>query len=234
MKKFILTTVGCAGAIALITGASTSAIAAKANVFSSHANVGVNPKKGKVKYNAKTDEYAITGGGANIWGTTDAFEYAYRKVSGDVTLSAEIHFVGQGTVAHRKGALMIRQSLDPGAAYADVALHGDGLTSLQYRETAGGETKESRSELKMPTYLRIERRGDQFTLYAGSSESEAKASAPVTVALKDPVYVGLAVCSHDANVLETLRFSNVKLQAGQKAAAASLQILPWNAAEGEE
>ena len=31
--------------------------------------------------------------------------------------------------------------------------------------------------------------------------------------MQDPVYVGLAVCSHDANVLETAVFSNVSVQA---------------------
>ena len=227
MKKVIVSALGCLGGLLLTSSVSDYAIAAKSNVFSSHTNVGVTPKKGKVKYDSKKNEYAITGGGANIWGTTDAFEYVCRKISGDVTLSADIRFVGQGAVAHRKGALMIRQSLDPGSPYADVALHGDGLTSLQYRETQGAETKEIRSNLKMPSRFRIERRGDQFTLYAGNGD-DLKPTGPVTVSLKDPVYVGLAVTSHDANVLETLIFSNVHLEAGQKQTANEFQLLSEN------
>src|SRR6185369_5433478 len=105
-------------------------------------------------------EYRVTGGVANIWGAVGAFQFAYKKMSGDVVMTADIHFVGTGAVAHRKAALMIRQSLDAGSAYADVALHGDGLTSLQYRPTAGAPTAEIRSELKGPVRIRIERRGN--------------------------------------------------------------------------
>jgi Tol biopolymer transport system component len=43
-----------------------------------------------------------------------------------------------------------------------------------------------------------------------------QASGPITIALKDPLYVGLAVCSHDANVLETAVFSNVKIETKPK------------------
>ena len=31
-------------------------------------------------------------------------------------------------------------------------------------------------------------------------------TGPATVVLQDPVYVGIGVCSHDANVLETSDF----------------------------
>jgi hypothetical protein len=95
------------------------------------------PKKGAVEFDGNS-EFKVIGGGANIWGATDAFQYVWKKVSGDMALTADVHCIGAGAVAHRKAALMIRQSLDPGAAYADVALHGDGLTSLQSRATADG------------------------------------------------------------------------------------------------
>ena len=60
-------------------------------------------------------------------------------------VTADVKFVGTGAVDHRKAVLMIRQNLDRDAAYADVALHGDGLTSLQFRPAAGAETLEQRS-----------------------------------------------------------------------------------------
>src|SRR5438034_8242660 len=43
---------------------------------------------------------------------------------------------------HRKAVLMVRQTLDADSAYADVALHANGLTSLQYREEKGAATHE--------------------------------------------------------------------------------------------
>ena len=180
--------------------------------FESSGDVGLTPVGGKAEFLAATGEYRITGGGANMWDKADAFQFVSRKLSGDVALTADIRFVGAGAVAHRKAALMIRQSLDAGSAYADVAVHGDGLTSLQFRPAAGAATQEIRSELKAPVRLRIERRGERFTMFAGAPGEELKPAGPATVAMQDPVYVGLAVCSHDANILETAVFSNVRVE----------------------
>jgi TolB protein len=183
--------------------------------FESDADVGITPQKGKVEFDGAR-EYKVTGGGANIWASTDAFHYVWKKVSGDVALTAEVRFIGAGAVAHRKAALMIRQSLEPDSAYADVTLHGDGLTSLQYRPTAGAQTfetkQEAKSDLTAPVRIRIERRGDRFTMIAGKPGEQMTTTGPATVTLTDPVYVGIAVCSHDANVLETAVFADVNLQ----------------------
>jgi TolB protein len=198
--------------VVLLCAAIGLCSAADLGLFKASGDIGETPRKGAAGFDQKAGEYRITGGGANIWGTVDAFHYVWKRVSGDVTFSADVHFLGEGAVAHRKAALMIRQSLDPGSAYADVALHGDGLTSLQYRPANGADTMEVRSELNAPVRIRIERRGDRFTMFAGKPGEELRSSGPVTVSLQDPVYVGLAVCSHDANVLETAVFSHVTLE----------------------
>src|SRR5262249_34324527 len=111
-----------------------------------------------------------------------------------------------------KAVLMIRQALTADSAYADVALHGDGLTSLQFRPKAGEATSEIRSEVKLPLRLRIERRGNEFRMFAGKAGEGLAAAGAASVVLEGPVYVGIGVCSHDANVLETAIFSNVKLE----------------------
>ncbi len=178
-------------------------------VFEGSGDVGANPKPGSAEFNKPAGEYRITGGGANVWGAEDAFQFVWSRISGDVTITADVSFVGTGVVAHRKAMLMVRQDLTAGSAYADVALHGDGLTSLQFRPEAGSETKEIQSTLKGPVRIRLVRRGNNFTLFAGKPGGELTPSGPQTVALKDPVYLGLGVCSHDANVIETAIFSNV-------------------------
>lgn len=179
-------------------------------------DVGVTPKAGSTVYDAASGEYRLTGGGANIWAVEDAFQFAWRRISGDFNMTADVRFVGTGAVAHRKAVLMIRQNLTAGSPYADIALHGDGLTSLQYRSTAGGETQESRSTVTSPVRIRIERRGNQFTIAAVSPGGELTRSGPVTVALAEPVYAGLGVCSHDANILETAIFTNVRIEPVQR------------------
>jgi hypothetical protein len=202
--------------IALLLGAAFLVSAQNLGPFDSHSDVGETPKTGSAEYNPSNGEYRITGGGANMWESTDAFHFVWKRLSGDVSLTADVHFIGAGAVEHRKAALIIRQSLEPGAAYADVARHGDGLTSLQYRLTAGAITEEIRSPVNGPVRIRIERHGDQFTMYAGNPGEDLKPGGPVTVILHDPVYVGLGVCSHDANILETAVFSNVKIETPSK------------------
>ncbi|MBS1873731.1 MAG: TolB family protein [Acidobacteria bacterium] len=196
--------------LCLLAAVPLLASAADIGAFQGSGDVGATPARGSVTY--ANGEYRIAGGGDNIWGKVDAFQYVWTKMSGDVAVTADVRLVGEGVVAHRKAAVMIRQTLAPGSAYADVALHGDGLTSLQYRAEADGVTQEVRSDLKGPLRIRIERRGDRFTLLAGEPGAELKPSGPVTVTLKDPVYVGLAVSSHKADITETAVFSNVRVE----------------------
>ena len=181
-------------------------------LFEAHSDVGENPKKGSVEYDGATGEYRVTGGGANIWSTIDAFHFVWIKVSGNASLAANIQFIGAGAVAHRKAVFMIRQGIEPGAPYADAAVHGDGLTSLQFRTDRDQETQEVKSTVTAPQRIRIERRGNTFTMYTGNSGEELKPSGSATVSLQDPVYVGIGVCSHDAGVLETAVVSNVKIE----------------------
>jgi Tol biopolymer transport system component len=197
--------------LALVLLCAGAAAAQGVGIFENHADIGETPRKGSVEYNAGAGEYRITGGGANVWASTDAFQFAWRRVSGDVTITADIEFVGKGAVEHRKAMLMVRQNLNPDSAYADVARHGVGLTSLQFRPTAAAVTQEIRSTVDGPVRVRIERHGNEFTIFAGKPGEELTRTGPATVALQDPVYVGLGVCSHDANILETAVFTNVKI-----------------------
>ena len=180
--------------------------------FTDQKDIGANPQPGKAVFDSAAGSYSVTGGGANIWGTEDAFHFVWKRVSGDITMNADLQWIGSGKVAHRKAALMIRQSLDPASAYADVAWHGDGLTSLQYRTATGATTKEDRSQVNAPTRVRIVRHDDQFTVYIPDAAGTMQPSGPVTVEMKDPVYIGLAVCSHDPNDLQTALFSKVSME----------------------
>lgn len=172
-------------------------------------DIGETPKAGRIEVGPPI---RITGGGANVWGNTDALFFAWKRITGDVTISADVEFEGKGVNAHRKAMLMLRQDLTPGAVYADVALHGDGLTSLQYREVAGGTTKELRSAVTGPTRIQIERRGNQIRIGAAKAGEAIVWTGPQTLAFSGPIYAGLGMCSHDANVLETAVFSNVRIE----------------------
>ncbi len=201
----------------LATALLTSA--APAGLFQGDNDIGDNPKAGSMTFDAEHGEYRITGGGANIWAKADAFHFVWRRLSGDAILTAQIRFLGAGGVPHRKAVLMFRQDLGPGSAYADAAVHGSGLTSLQYRPSEGADTAEVHAHVEAPATLRIERRGNRFLLYTGDATGPMILGGSVMVQLHDPVYVGLGVCSHDANALETAVFSNVAIDTPAPAAA---------------
>ena len=176
--------------------------------------------------------YRVAGGGENMWFGTDAFHFVYRQLTGDFDLSAGISWPKAGGNAHRKACLMIRQSLAPDAPYVDAVVHGDGLTSLQFRDTPGGPTREVRANVQGPTALRLERHGPFIVMSVGSTDGSFRHSGCARrLEFTDPVYVGLAVCAHDNKVVEEAEFSAVRLTsiapaAGQPRLNSTLEIVP--------
>src|SRR5258708_28144938 len=134
-------------------------------IFESHGDVGVVLHPGSVEYDATKHSYAIAGSGENMWFGGDAFQFVWKKMSADVTLTADIAFLGKGVNEHRKAVLMIRQSFDADSPYADAALHGSGLTSLQFREEKGAATHEIQASASAPNRLRIDKRCAYFSLW---------------------------------------------------------------------
>jgi hypothetical protein len=185
---------------------------AAAGLFEGHSDVGTVLHAGSVAYDATKQTYTISGNGENMWFAADAFQFAWKKMSGDVTLTADISFLTTTGNEHKKAALMLRQSLDADSVYADVALHASGLTSLQFRDEKGAITREIQSNLSAPKRLRIAKRGDYVYMSLAADSGEPKvAGGWLHIPLQGPFYVGLAVCSHDKNVVEKAVFSNVEL-----------------------
>src|ERR1700733_11459069 len=184
-------------------------------LFQNHADIGTVSHAGSAQYDAVHNGYSLTGSGENIWFTSDDFQFSWKQVSGDIALTADIAFPEKGGNPHRKAVLMIRQSLDADAVYADVALHGDGLTSLQFREARGSITHEIQSNLSAPHRLRIEKRGDVIYIFVAGQASEPlrPSGASITLPLEGSFYVGIGVCSHDKDAVEKAVFSNVALSA---------------------
>ena len=81
-------------------------------LFESHEDVGTNLHAGAAHFDRATGTYSVTGGGENMWFGVDDFQFVWKKMSGDVAISADISFVGDKGNNHRKAVLMVRQSLD--------------------------------------------------------------------------------------------------------------------------
>jgi hypothetical protein len=184
-----------------------------AGQFESHGDIGSTRTAGSVKFDAAKGEYLVGGSGENMWFASDAFHFVWKKWSGNVSLAADVRWIGTTGNAHRKACLIIRQSLDPDAPYVDAALHGDGLTSLQYREVRGGPTREIQSGLSGPRKIHIEREGNEVFMSVAPEGGELRAAGgSFRLALHDPYFVGLGVCAHDSNAFEQAVFSDVVLE----------------------
>jgi TolB protein len=196
--------------------------AAGVGIFEGHEDVGTVLHPGSVEYDATKGTYTIAGSGENMWFAADAFQFAWKKMAGDVTLTADISFIGKGVNEHRKAVLMVRQTLEANSPYADAALHGNGLTSLQFRDEQGAATHEIQANVSAPRRLRIEKRGDYFTMWLAGADGEFHlAGGSTRIALKEPFYVGIGVCSHDKDVVEKAVFSNVDVKSEQAVATAA-------------
>jgi WD40 repeat protein len=180
--------------------------------FEGSSSVGKIEIPGTVDFDKPRRLYRISGSGANIWGNSDQFQYVWRKVSGDLDMSADVEWVGAGKQPHRKAGWMVRQDLAADSPYADAVVHGDGLISLQFRRTRGGPTSEVKSPIKAPATIRLERTGQLFTLSVTPKGESPRPVGSLTIAMPDPVYAGLAVCSHDAMTVETANFTDVALR----------------------
>ncbi|WP_153799796.1 TolB family protein [Foetidibacter luteolus] len=205
MKKSFVFIVSCMMAAAAFSQQST------AGIFDGHADVGNVLHKGNAVYNNSTQEYSISGAGTNIWFNRDEFHFAWKKLKGDFIVRTTAAFIGKGVEAHRKLGWMVRSSLDTSSAHINAVVHGDGLTSLQFRRTAGAQTEEIKSKITAADVIQLERKGDTYTMSVARNGDLFSTEQLESLNLGDELYVGLFVCSHNPQVTETAVFKNVRI-----------------------
>jgi regulation of enolase protein 1 (concanavalin A-like superfamily) len=172
-------------------------------------------KGGASKFAIDGGVISLTAAGADIWGKADQFRYAFKKLSGDGSMTVQVLSNGTGSNRWAKGGVMVRQSLDPDAVNAFGAItggDGDGGT-FQWRPTQGSNSSSSRTlkGIAPPYWVRLTRAGNIFTveMSADGETWEQQGKAPAELAMEDPVYIGLAVTSHVAGQLRTYTFDKV-------------------------
>jgi regulation of enolase protein 1 (concanavalin A-like superfamily) len=193
---------------------SLSAQTGSLGVFTHSGDVGDPAIAGSTVYDPVAREYRITGAGANMWATDDQFQYVWREITGNFTATATLRFLGDGA-PHRKAGIVVRQSLDADATYADVVVHGDGMPALQWRSRKGEDTNTFNLPFDGPgTFtVKLARTGIRVYMYVGKDGAEPQEVVHTEVSFQGPVLVGLGVCSHDAATSDTAVFTNVSVQA---------------------
>jgi len=219
-----------AGAIFLAATGISHGQTSEIGIFTGHGEVGKPAKPDSVQLDAARGAYVVTGGGVNMWSTNDAFYYVWKEVSGDVTLAADIRWPGTNghPNAHRKACLIIRQSLEADSPYVDAALHGNGMTALQFRESKGGVTAEIEANFGItsaPARMQIEKRGSYVIMSVAAEDKPLQpAGGSFRLEFKEPFYIGLAVCAHNDAVTETAEFTKVELKAPPAAASSAMGV----------
>ena len=186
--------------------------------FDGQSDVGGALAPGSASYDAAAKTYTINSAGYNIWYQRDEFRYLWKKVSGDVSLAADVVWPNSDDFHDRKVALIIRDSLDDDSRQIMTAQHGNGMVHISWRaEKSGQMTDVSHRSARQPnaaagekgpqalhaSRIGIEKKGDQFQLWISwQGEPIHPEGAPITFKTNGPFYVGIGFTSHlPANVL---------------------------------
>jgi hypothetical protein len=198
-------------------------------VFDGQSDIGGPLVPGSATYDAATKQYTINSAGYNVWYTRDEFRYLWKKMSGDVSLAADISFPDPNGYGDRKAFLIIRQNLDDDSKEAIVALHGAGMAHLAWRPEKNtrvkdmefriggrgrpGGTSPDSLVIVIPKRIGIEKQGDAFAIFLSlEGEPMHQFGPPITLHLDAPFYVGIGFCSHLPDKSDTAILSNVVLE----------------------
>lgn len=190
---------------------ATFAFGQKVGVFDSRVDVGKVLHAGSASFNDEKQQYNLAGSGSNIWFNHDEFSYLYKKMKGDFILQTRCSLIGKGVEEHRKYGWMIRSSLDTSSPMVCSALHGNGLTSLQFRKLPGANVEQDTFTTRLPDVVELERKGNKFIMSVAHWGEPYVIKQVSDVDLGDEVYVGLFVCAHNKDVVEQGSFSNVRI-----------------------
>lgn len=189
----------------------------------SQTDIGSTGTAGNAYYSGGT--FNISGAGADIWGTADAFHYVYQPIRGDCQIIARVTGV-QNTNANAKGGIMIRESLNANSTFASVYLFPSNNAAFQYRPSTGGSVANNNTtSTTTPYWLKLVRSGISFTAYRSSDGiTWSQIGSAVTISMASNVYVGLPVCSLISGTICTATIDNVSV-------AVSVLPSPWNHAD---
>jgi len=160
--------------------------------------------------------FSLSGAGTDIWNAADQFRYAYKSLTGDGTIIARVTSNGFGTNMWAKGGVMIRQNNTPGSVNAMATSTGGsgGGFSFQWRVTADATYPASSNTpnppVAPPVWIKLVRVGNDFSgFFSLDGVTWTQQGTAQTVAMTDPVMIGVAVTSHAANQVREFEFDNI-------------------------
>jgi hypothetical protein len=199
-------------------------------IFEGQSDIGTALVPGSASFDAASGRYTITSAGYNVWYYRDEFRFVWKKMSGDVSLAADVAYPDPNGYGDRKAVLVIRQDLDDDSQQVVVAPHGAGMIQLAERPAKGalvrdleyrvgsrgarpgGRTPDSLVPI-MAKRVGLEKKGDSYSLWVSlEGEPMARLGPPITLKLTGPFYVGIGFCSHLPDTVDSAVISNVVLE----------------------
>jgi hypothetical protein len=198
-------------------------------IFQGQSDIGSAVVPGSAAFDPATKQYTIRSAGYNIWYTRDEFRYLWTKMSGDVSLAADIAYPDPDGYGDRKAVLAIRQDLDDDSPEAIAALHGLGMIHLAHRPEKGARVKDMEYRIGgrglpggaspdslvnvIAKRIGIEKHGDSFALFVSlEGEPMHQFGPPINLHIDGPFYVGIGFCSHLPDKSDTAVLSGVVLE----------------------
>jgi hypothetical protein len=159
---------------------------------------------------APAGTYTMTASGTDIWGIADEFHFAYKEISGAVAIIAKVESV-ENTDGFAKAGVMIRDTLDPDSANVLLAITPEnGVTSQRRAAAGGGSVSKKQAGITAPQWVRLERTvGGLVRAFYSADGTTWTPLDLMSVTMNMPVYIGLAVTSHNAAATCEAKFSNV-------------------------
>ncbi len=171
----------------------------------------------------------VRGSGADIWGQSDGFHYAYTKFAGNGTITAKVESM-QNTAAWAKAGLMMRESLDADSKYVIHFISPTSGVALQQRVDTGGGASgvTGLQNVEAPYWIRLVRDGNTFTAFSALDGENWTSLGSTSISMSDPYYVGLAVTSHNDGAINQAVFNHVSITDGLPSDTMNSKIV-WDA-----
>lgn len=162
--------------------------------------------------NGNGADFSITGGGADIWGSADAFRFVYRPLTVNGELIARVAAL-QNTNTWAKAGVMVRASTAANSVNAFMAITPGNGATFQSRSTTGGTSTSVVSSGKVaPYWVRLVRNGTSVTGWISpDGVTWTQVGAAVTIPLGATPVIGLGVTGHNNAVRALTIFDQVLL-----------------------
>ena len=174
-------------------------------------------------------------GTLDIWGTADGSHLVWQPLRGDAELVARVAAMDNpGGVAHAKASLCIRESLAAGSRHVTMCVTPTDGTQFLYRDQADGKTTRILPDVaaqttsvpkeQFPCWLKIVRRGEEFSGYESMDGQRWHCSGQIKLNLAADAVIGLAASSHKPDVLTKATFDHVQLSSQSGSATSAIDF----------